>query len=491
MRFLPACLLLTSLCLAPAAIAEDAPPAFVGQITYTQSAEGESSGAKLFRGLAAARVVVYIGKDAYRQDEVGGMNEGSVIRRNDAKVSLFLNHTKKTAERGGGVDLDQNAAAMKKLLPWHFDTDLEELAETDTICGYPVRRYRVKQSGFVKKGATAHLWITTKLHLPRRRFQSQFKSREVISPLPLSIPITRGAILKVEVLDGGVPVTAVATEVVAGEPEAALFDKPEGYAGKGFPTAAEAEAAREKGPVRTPMTKEALAALPKTLTTSSGIELALIQPGSFLMGSDPSELKRRDDELQRKVTITRPYYMGIHEVTQAQWRAVMGADSPAHFKGDALPVEKLTWVQANAFCAACSKQEKRTVRLPTEAEWEYAARAGETRSITDRKAQNAWARERAWFYDTAKYKTHPVGTLKPNAWGLFDMHGNVAEWTAVGYGDYRARPEADPLGVTNTRKVVRGGGWVASAEWLRPAARTSQEAAQGKSTIGFRVVIEP
>ena len=230
--------------------------------------------------------------------------------------------------------------------------------------------------------------------------------------------------------------------------------------------------------------------LPTEITNGVGMKLVLIRPGTFRMGSPEGEAARRDDETQHEVTLTHPYYAAVHEVTQGQWKKVMGSDSPSHFKGDKLPVEKVTWHQAVEFCRKLSEKEGRTYRLPTEAEWEYAARAGETVRYK-LKEWKAWLLAHAWMSFNAKYKSHEVGTLKPNAWGLYDTIGNVAEWTASGYGPYPAGKVTNPLGVDSDRKVVRGQGWVSSYDFCRVAARSARAADDPKATIGFRVVCDP
>lgn len=481
---LPSLLLLLSPTLARA---EDEPAPWTGRVVFEQTATGDSDGAKAFRGLAARRIVVHFGARAYRQDEDGGLNEGSYLVRLDAPGSLRLDHAKRTSERGGAMDLDASEKQVKAFMPWHFKTDLEKTDATDTILGHAVRRYRVKRSAFVAKGATAHVWIAEDLVLPPRRFQFEFEARRTTSPIPLSIPVPKGTILKAEIVDQGTPVTIVATAIEPGTPDAALFTKPEAYDGPGFLP----KPKRKTAPARTPMTAEEIAKLPKTITTRSGIRMVLVMPATFTLGSPTDEPNRRDDEGPVQVTITRPYYVGIHEVTQAQWRAVMGAKSPARFEGDDLPVESVTWAEARAFCTKLSETEGATFRLPTEAEWEHAARAGETVAYKPHATFKAWLQAHAWQYFNAKYKTHPVGRLKPNAFGLYDTIGNVSEWTADGYGPYPTGKAVDPQGTDAARKVVRGSDWITSFDLCRVARRGTQDAGKAKSTIGFRIVREP
>lgn len=491
-------LALVLLCLIAAptfsARAEEAPASFVGSIVYAQRAQGDSDGAEAFRGLAAERIVVHIGTSAYRQDEHGGLNDGSVLVREGSPIALRLEHSKMRSERGGVSDLEKIDEKVKALLPWQFKTKLATTGERDTICGYPVERFRVKESGFVRKGATAHVWIAPTLRLPRRRFQFEFKSHRIVSPLPLSIPVEAGTILKVEVVENNVPVTITATKITRGEPAAALFRKPAGYEGPDLPSDAASQgtaSATAAGKVLAPLTAEQVSQLSRSLTNAAGMKLVLVLPGIFAMGSPEDEPGRHDDEVQHQVTLRRPYYVGIHEVTQAQWQKVMGAPSPSHFRGDDLPVESVTWAQARAFCRKLSEQERATYRLPTEAEWEYAARAGDGSVEKSHRERKAWLAAHAWQYFNAKYRTHPVGTLKPNAWGLYDTIGNVGEWVGDGMGPYAGGTSVDPRGSANEQKIVRGSGWVSSHDFCRPACRAAQPAAKAKSTIGFRIVREP
>lgn len=487
MRFLPLALLLLLLLGAPATAGDDAAP-WTGRVVYEQTASGDSDGAKTFRGMAATRITVHFAKDAHRQDEEGGINAGSYIVRADKQGALKLDHAKKRTERGGAMDLEKTDDKVKAFMPWHFKTELEKTDATDTILGHAVRRYKVTRSAFVRQGATAHVWIAEDVQLPARRYQFEFEFTRAISPIPLSIPVPKGAILKAEIVDQGTPVTITMTALEPGTPDPSLFEKPSDYTGPDFLDKPKPKTA----PAREPMSPEAIAKLPAQITTKSGMKLVLVKPGTFRMGSPKDEPGRRDDEGPVEVTLTRPYYVGIHEVTQKQWQAVMGEASPSKFQGDDLPVENITWAQARAFCAKLSEAEGATFRLPTEAEWEYAARAGETVAYKPHGDFKDWLQAHAWQYFNAKYKTHPVGGLKPNAWGLFDTIGNVSEWTADGYGPYAESGKAtDPLGTDSDRKVVRGANWVTSYDLCRVATRSMRGAEKPKSTIGFRVVREP
>ncbi len=158
----------------------------------------------------------------------------------------------------------------------------------------------------------------------------------------------------------------------------------------------------------------------KTVTVN-GVEFAFrwCPAGTFMMGSPKDEKDRSSDETQHEVTLTKGFWMLETEVTQKQWKAITG-DNPSNFKGDDLPVEEVSWNDCQEFCRKCSALGL-PVQLPTESQWEYACRAG----TTDAYAGNL--DEMAWYYSNSGNKTHPVGTKKPNAWGLYDMHGNVWE----------------------------------------------------------------
>jgi len=198
-----------------------------------------------------------------------------------------------------------------------------------------------------------------------------------------------------------------------------------------------------------------------TLDLGRGItmKLVLIRPGNFLMGSPDSDKGRAPEEgPQHEVTISKPFYLGVTEVTQAQYEAVMGTN-PSKFKGPANPVDSLTWDEAAEFCRRLSEKTGKTVRLPTEAEWEYACRAGSKTRFSFGDSESALG-DYAWWGSNSGGKTHPVGQKKPNAWGLYDMHGNVYEWCADWYGPYSSEALTDPQGTASGgNRVVRGGAW--------------------------------
>jgi formylglycine-generating enzyme required for sulfatase activity len=235
---------------------------------------------------------------------------------------------------------------------------------------------------------------------------------------------------------------------------------------------------------------------PKELTNTIGMKLVLIPAGEFMMGSPETEKVwdfakqknvRPDGETQHKVRLTKPFYMGATEVTQAQWKAVMG-NNPSQFKNDDLPVERVTWNDCQEFLKKLSAKEGKAYRLPTEAEWEYACRAGSAarfNSGDDEKSLDA----AGWYNGNSGTKTHPVGQKMANAWGLYDMHGNVWEWCHDWYGEYPDGDQIDPAGpAQGARRMLRGGSWDLNPKFCRSAFRFKRSSVIRLYTIGFRVV---
>jgi formylglycine-generating enzyme required for sulfatase activity len=226
----------------------------------------------------------------------------------------------------------------------------------------------------------------------------------------------------------------------------------------------------------------------KTRTNSIGMEFVLIPAGSFVMGSASGY---NEEIPEHPVTISRPFYLGKYEVTQAQWEAVMGENSPSRHKGPANPVENVSWEEVREFIEKLNKKEGTArYRLPTEAEWEYAARAGTDTPYffgNDKKELS----EYAWHGDNSRGRTHPAGEKRPNPWGLYDIYGNVWEWVEDWFDEnfYADSPEADPRGPEEgSRRVFRGGGWEYSAEECRSATRGWLAPADRVPIIGFRLV---
>lgn len=224
------------------------------------------------------------------------------------------------------------------------------------------------------------------------------------------------------------------------------------------------------------------------------MRFTFIQPGKFMMGSPSSEEERFDNEgPQHQVNITKGFYMGVTEVTQGQWRAIM-EDNPSHFKdcGDDCPVEQVSWDDVQEFIRRLNQKEGRErYRLPTEAEWEYAARAGSTTRYSYGNAE-IMLEEYGWYKGNSEYKTHVVAQKLPNAWGLYDMHGNVWEWVQDIYNPlaYEQHSPDDPIYTgSGSGPVFRGGSWISPGSYCRSAHRSYFS--QGNPYLGFRLVKMP
>jgi len=233
-------------------------------------------------------------------------------------------------------------------------------------------------------------------------------------------------------------------------------------------------------------------------TRVTGIRLRLIPPGEFMMGSPENEQDRLPRQPLHRVTITQPFYIGAYEVTQGQWRKVMGSNH-SQFKevGENAPVEQVSWNACQEFLRRLEDLEglgSNRVRLPTEAEWEYACRAGTKTPFCfgDRLDSSMANFDGNYPYGGAqkgvyRQKTTPVGSFKPNAWGLYDMHGNVWEWCADWRGEYSG-DATDPTGpASGSYRVIRGGSWYRSARDCRSAYRYGSTPGYAYNGIGFRV----
>jgi formylglycine-generating enzyme required for sulfatase activity len=246
----------------------------------------------------------------------------------------------------------------------------------------------------------------------------------------------------------------------------------------------------------------------KTITNSLGMKLVRIEAGTFVMGSSAEPPKSRAEWEQRdadeapahKVTISRPFYMGVHEVTNAQYEAF----DPDHkklrggqwnvSKEDNEPVTYVTWQQAAAFCEWLTKKENRVYRLPTEAEWEYACRAGTTGAYSTGDIITAEQANLGLTVDGKKITTTPVGAYPANPWGLFDMHGNVQEWCLDWYGPYDASAQTDPVGrAEGYARVTRGWSFLPAnrpgTRYTRSANRSGLLPEDANRATGFRVVL--
>ncbi|MBR4171223.1 MAG: SUMF1/EgtB/PvdO family nonheme iron enzyme [Kiritimatiellae bacterium] len=224
----------------------------------------------------------------------------------------------------------------------------------------------------------------------------------------------------------------------------------------------------------------------KTLTLPGGAEMRFrwCPAGTFTMGSPTSEDGRYDNETQHRVTLTRGFWMGEAPVTQEQWESVMG-NNPSNFKGANLPVEQVSWNDCQEFIKKVNSALDCGARLPTEAEWEYACRAGTTGAY----GGSGNLDEMGWYDGNSGDKTHPVGQKKPNAWGLCDMHGNVWEWCSDWFGDYPSGSVTDPTGPSSgSYLVLRGGSWRSVAWGCRSAYRYGYDPDGRFNSIGLRLL---
>jgi formylglycine-generating enzyme required for sulfatase activity len=234
---------------------------------------------------------------------------------------------------------------------------------------------------------------------------------------------------------------------------------------------------------------------PKHFTNSIGMKFVLVPAGTFTMGSPNSEKGRGDDEYLRKLTFSKGLYMGIHPVTQEQWQAIMGAN-PSHFQGENnLPVEQVSWSDCQAFCKKLGAREKKLYRLPTEAEWEYACRAGTTTAFhfgatisTEQANYNGNFIFGLGKKGIHREKTTPVGTFPANAWGLYDMHGNVWQWCQDWHGGYSRTELTDPQGPKSGKnRVLRGGSWGSHPIFCRCANRNFADPESRTEYYGVRI----
>jgi formylglycine-generating enzyme required for sulfatase activity len=229
------------------------------------------------------------------------------------------------------------------------------------------------------------------------------------------------------------------------------------------------------------------------MENSIGMRLKLLPGGTFSMGTT---LISRDERPVHQVTLTQPFYMGVHEVTQSQYEQVMG-NNPSQFKGQSNPVEMVSWYDAVEFCRKLSSltEEKSAggvYRLPTEAEWEYACRAGTDSEYSfgnDASALSTYG----WFNDNSGKTTHPVGKKRANGWGLYDMHGNVREWCLDSKRYYRSGSVTDPgtSSGANRGRGHRGGSWYTGARDCRSAYRSHNSRDLRRNFVGFRVALSP
>lgn len=249
--------------------------------------------------------------------------------------------------------------------------------------------------------------------------------------------------------------------------------------------------------------RQAGLAIEKKIDLGSDVNMVMvfIPAGEFEMGSPLEELKRDDDEAQHRIKLTKPFYMGKFEVTQMQYRVIM-TDNPSKFDGDNLPVDNVNWYEAARFIKRLNDKTGLKFRLPSEAEWEYACRAGTTTAFNTGTTIDS---DFANYDATAPYadgiigkelkRTNKVGSYPANAFGLYDMHGNVWEWCSDVYDKnyYKVTPTFDPTGPQEQEggdRVIRGGAWNEKAHKCRSADRNNRSPKANQPIIGFRVVLD-
>lgn len=219
------------------------------------------------------------------------------------------------------------------------------------------------------------------------------------------------------------------------------------------------------------------------------IDMVRVEAGTFTMGATPEMKDPYDDEKPtHQVTLTNDYYIGKYEVTQALWQAVMNSN-PSYFKGDNLPVEQVSWDDCQEFLSKLNSITGKTFRLPTEAEWEYAARGGKKSRGYQYSGSNNLS-DVAWYKDNSDRKTHAVGSKQANELGIYDMSCNVREWCQDWYGSYSSSSQVNPIGANSGyHRVCRGGGWYFTARNCRSSYRYYFTPGSRRISLGFRLVL--
>lgn len=236
------------------------------------------------------------------------------------------------------------------------------------------------------------------------------------------------------------------------------------------------------------------------IKNSLGMEFVLIQPGKFLMGSPEDEPGRYTGEMPHRVNLTKPFYLQTTEVTQGQWQALMGKNPSSHKGcGDSCPVEQVSWEDAQRFIQKLNQKEGTDkYRLPSEAEWEYACRAGATTAFPNGSITTLQCgvddnlNAIAWYCGNSQNLIHPVAGKEPNAWGLYDMLGNVQEWCQDWFGGYPDDEVVNPTGPKKgSYRVMRGGVWYSPARDARCASRFGSPPRYRFQHIGLRLGMTP
>jgi len=216
-------------------------------------------------------------------------------------------------------------------------------------------------------------------------------------------------------------------------------------------------------------------------------EMVFVKGGTFMMGATPEQGDEcYTDEYPAHEVMVSDFHIGKYEVTQAQWKAIMG-NNPSYFKGEELPVEKVSWDEVQVFIRKLNALTGKEYRLPTEAEWEFAARGGNKSKGYKYSGSNNVG-DVAWFEDNSGKQTHPVGTKSPNELDIYDMSGNVWEWCSDWYGKYSSDVETNPQGpVSGSRRVARGGGWYYRTGRMRVSNRDGIVPVYRSYYLGFRL----
>ncbi|MBR4937095.1 MAG: formylglycine-generating enzyme family protein, partial [Bacteroidaceae bacterium] len=218
--------------------------------------------------------------------------------------------------------------------------------------------------------------------------------------------------------------------------------------------------------------------------------MVYVEGGTFTMGATKEQgSDARDEEKPAHKVTLKGFYIGKYEVTQAEWKAVMGENPSYHFKGDNLPIENVSWDDCQEFIRKLNELTGKNFRLPTEAEWEYAARGGnKSRGYKYSGGNNV--DDVAWYGGNSNYNTHPVGTKRANELGLYDMSGNVWEWCQDWYGSYSSSAQTNPTGLgSGSKRVLRGDSWGGRAWRCRLSFRGGVNPDGRSGSVGLRLVI--